>query len=84
MLAETLALYESDPEAAAESITAYTIELQEKALADANQMYDELTWYMIANTNTLRYDVTNGDIEEWEPFVPSLAQTVDTSEDAAA
>ena len=73
--------YETDPAAAAESITAYTIDLQEQALEDANLMYDELTWYMIANTNTLRYTVGTGDLVEWEPFVPSIAET---AEDDAA
>ena len=44
-------------------------------------MYDELTWYMIANTNTLRYTVGTGDLVEWEPFDPSIAET---AEDDAA
>lgn len=66
VLAETKALYETDPAAAAEYITNYTIEVQDKALADAKLMFDELTWYMITNTNTTL------DPASIVPFTPSI------------
>ena len=72
VLEETAKLYAEDPAAAAEYITAYTVDLQEKALADCDTMYDELTWYMISNTNTMRY--SNGEFSRWDNFVPSLLE----------
>ena len=79
VLAETQALYETDPEAAAAYITEYTIGVQEKALADANQMFDELMWYVVSNTNTML------DPNSVDPFVPSLAVAEEDAEvDAAA
>ena len=44
VLAETAKLYAEDPAKAAEYLTKYTVEKQEKALADCDTMYDELTW----------------------------------------
>jgi len=67
VLADTKALYDTDPAAAAEYITNYTVEVQDKALADAKLMFDELTWYMITNTNTTL------DPAKIVPFAPSLA-----------
>lgn len=64
VLAETAKLYKTDPDAAAKYITDYTVAVQEKALEDADTMYDELTWYMIVNT------ITMGSGKE--VFVPSL------------
>lgn len=77
VLAETLKLFETDPEAAAAYMTEYTIGVQEKALEDADQMFEELMWYIVANTNT-QLDPNSAD-----PFVPSLA-TVEEEADAAA
>lgn len=71
VLEETAKLYAEDPAKAAEYVTNYTIEKQEKALADCDLMYDELTWYMIANTSTMRY--SNGEFSRWDNFVPSIA-----------
>ncbi len=73
VLAEAAKLYEEDPAKAAEYLTNYTVEKQEKALADCDTMYDELTWYMIANTSTLRYNSSRGEFNTWNNFVPSLA-----------
>ena len=73
VLAETAKLYAEDPAKAAEYLTEYTVEKQEKALADCDTMYDELTWYMIANTSTLRYNSSRGEFNTWNNFVPSLA-----------
>ncbi|MDO4547560.1 MAG: C69 family dipeptidase [Clostridia bacterium] len=78
VLAQTQQMYQTDPAAAAEYITDYTIALQEKAFDEANLMYDELTWYMIANTNAQKYSydsstMTMGDTLNWTPFTPSLA-----------
>ena len=39
------------------------MEKQEKALADCDTMYDELTWYMIANSSTLRYNSSRGEFD---------------------
>lgn len=65
VLSKTADLYENYPIAAAEYITDYTVGVQEDALKDADTMYDELTWYMIQNTLTMKF-------EEQEPFVPSI------------
>ena len=77
IMAEAAALYETDPAAAAEYVTNYYIEKQDKALADADTMYDELTWYMIANTNTMTYNSTRGEFNAQAPFVPSIAEATD-------
>ena len=77
VLEETAKLYAEDPAKAAEYITNYTVEKQEKALADCDTMYDELTWYMIANTNTMTYNSSRGEFNTWKNFVPSLSQTED-------
>lgn len=74
MLAEAAKLYEEDPEKAAEYLTNYTVEKQEKALADCDTMYDELTWYMITNTSTQRYNSSRSEFNTWNNFVPSLAE----------
>lgn len=76
VLAETVAKLEEDPAAAADFITAYTVDLQQKAYDKANEMYDELTWYMINNTDTLHYRFSYrtlfmNDILTQKPFVPS-------------
>ena len=42
-------------------------------------MYDELTWYMIANTNTMTYNSSRGEFNTWKNFVPSLSQTEDAA-----
>lgn len=65
LLEELAALYEEDPDAAAEAATAYCIELQEQALEDADTMFEELMWYAISNTNSMAFS-------EPEPFVTSL------------
>lgn len=74
VLAEAAKLYEEDPAKAAEYLTNYTVEKQEKALADCDTMYDELTWYMITNTSTQRYNSSRGEFNTWNNFVPSLAE----------
>lgn len=74
ILADTLALYESDPEAAKAYITEYTIGVQEKAVEDANSMFDELMWYVISNTNTSK------DPHSFDPFVPSLLTELQAEE----
>ena len=78
VLAELATKYAADPEEAKAYITDYTVNLQNKALEDANTMYDELTWYMIQNTDTLHYSFSYGrltmsDTLTQKPFVPSLA-----------
>ncbi|MCD7769232.1 MAG: C69 family dipeptidase, partial [Oscillospiraceae bacterium] len=73
ILADLAELYAEDPEAAAESITAYTIEVQEQALEDADTMFDELVWYIIANTNTMP-------TTEQTPFITSLMEAEEVSE----
>ena len=66
VLAETLKLYETDPEAAKAYITNYTIGVQQKAVEDAKTIFDELMWYVISCTNTSK------DPHAFNPFVPSL------------
>lgn len=73
VLAQTAALYAQDPAKAAAYITEYTVEKQEKALDDCDTMFDELTWYMIANTNTMTYNSSRGEFNTWLNFEPSLA-----------
>lgn len=74
ILEQTAELYAEDPAQAAEYITNYTVEKQEKALADADVMFDELMWYVIGNTNTMTYNSTRGEYNAQAEFVPSLAQ----------
>lgn len=78
VLKETEKLYETDPEAAEEYITDYTISIQERAFADANRMYDELIWYMIENNMAQKYaynsaTMTMDDTITQIPFEPSLS-----------
>lgn len=82
ILAETRSLYETNHAAAAKYITDYTINLQNQNLADAKTMFNELMWYMIANTNAQKYNydgstMTMGDTITQTPFVPSLLETED-------
>lgn len=74
-------MYAEDPAAAADYITEYTIANQDKALADCDTMFDELMWYVISNTNTMKY--TTG---EDEHYVPSMLEVEADAEadDAAA
>lgn len=72
VMAETAKLYAEEPAKAAEYVTAYTVDKQEKALADCDKMYDELTWYMICNTDTMTYNASRGEFNAWKPFVPSM------------
>lgn len=73
VLEEAATLYAEDPAKAAEYLTSYTVALQEKTLSDCDTIYDELTWYMISNTNTMTYNSTRGEFNTWNNFVPSLA-----------
>lgn len=66
VLAQAKALYETDPQAARDYMTAYTIENQQKALDDANAIFDELMWYIISCTNTTKNP------HSFDPFVPSM------------
>lgn len=75
VLAEAKALYETDPAAAKAYITEYTIAQQEKAVNDANKIFDELMWYIIGCTNTTK------DPHSFDPFVPSmLAEAIAAAE----
>lgn len=80
VLAEAKALYDTDPQAAKDYMTEYTVGLQEKALEDANKIFDELMWYIISCTNTSK------DPHSFDPFVPSmLAEAIEAAAaDAAA
>jgi len=78
VLAETAALYANDPAAAAAYITEWTIDNQEQYLAEADLIYDELTWYMIKNNVQQKYGYDSAklamnDTYTQAPFVPSLA-----------
>ena len=85
VLAETLPpiCTTEDPAAAADSVAAYTID-QSGARPSSrlrHLMYDELMWYVISNTNTMKY--TTG---EDEHYVPSMLEVEADAEadDAAA
>lgn len=78
--AEMAELYASDPEAAAEYITDWTVALQEETLEECNTMFDELMLYMMNNTDTLKLSFSYGrltmsDTVTQTPFVTSLMET---------
>ena len=77
VMAETLRLLQEDKAAAQEYITNYTIDLQEKALQDADTMFNELFWYMIINTNIKNDPLTV------KPFVPSIMPVAEEAAPAA-
>lgn len=72
ILAITAMLYDYDKDMAAQFITGYTVTQQEQALEDCDTMFDELMWYIIANTNTMHYNANSGEYNAWENFVPSM------------
>lgn len=76
ILAKTLAIYNVNKDAAASYITNYTIDIQEKALEDADLMYNELLWYMITNTKTTQ------DPAKLTPFQPSILVVEEPAEAA--
>lgn len=78
VLATALKIYEVDKAAAASYITNYTINVQEKALEDAQLMYEELLWYMITNTKTTM------DPAKRVPFQPSILPVEEEAAEAAA
>ncbi len=70
ILAETAAIYSISPDAAAQYITNYTIDVQEQALEDADTIFDELMWYIMVNNLTM--GSSKGQTVP-DLFVPSLA-----------
>ncbi len=78
VMALTLKLYNEDPAAAAQYITNYTVGIQNKALNDANTIFNELLWYVIDKTNTQTAP------ERIVPFVPSLYVEEEEEVEAAA
>ena len=78
VMAETQRLLAEDKAAAQEYITKYTIDLQNKAIQDADTMFDELFWYMIVNTNIKNDPLTV------KPFVPSIMPVEEAAEGNAA
>ena len=85
VLAAAAELYADDPDAAAEYITDYTVNVQQEAYDDAMLMFDELTWYMIENTDTLRYSFSYSTLMMSDeltqvPYVPSIAADTSASE----
>ena len=79
VLKRALSLYSRSPQEARQYITNWTIRLQEKTLAEADVMFDELMWYMIEHTIQCKtyYDAETLTMVEppvpQKPFVPSLA-----------
>ena len=67
-----------DPAAAAQYITNYTVGIQNKALNDANTIFNELLWYVIDKTNTQTAP------ERIAPFVTSLYVEEEEEADIAA
>ena len=78
VMAETQRLLNEDKAAAQEYITKYTIDLQNKAVEDADTMFNELFWYMIVNTNIKNDPLTV------KPFVPSIMPVEEAAEGNAA
>ncbi|NLG02310.1 MAG: C69 family dipeptidase [Clostridia bacterium] len=71
------ALYDKNPIKAKQYITDWTISLQEKTLDEANIMYDELLFYIMNNTETMKAKLNYktlkmGATPEQVPFTTSL------------
>ncbi|MDD4080166.1 MAG: C69 family dipeptidase [Eubacteriales bacterium] len=78
VLAKAADLYDNSPKDAAAHLTEYTVRTQEKAYEDANTLFEELLWYVMDHTDTLKYSfsydtLTMGEIPTQKPFVPILA-----------
>ncbi len=77
VLTRAAGMFAASPEEAAKYLTEYTISAQEKAVKDANALFEELLWYVMDHTDTLKYSfsydtLTLGDSPTKVPFVPSL------------
>ena len=77
VLTRAAGMFAASPEEAAKYLTEYTISAQEKAVKDANALFEELLWYVMDHTDTLKYSfsydtLTLGDTPTKVPFVPSL------------
>ena len=68
----------SDSDAAQNMINSFNIAVQNQAIADADRLFDELMWYIVENTDTLKYKFSydtltySDEPEEVNPFVPDL------------
>ena len=67
LLAKVAEEWKGDPAAAAERITAFTVEAQRKDFAAAHGIFDELMWYVMAN-NRIVGDGSGATAEPKEPF----------------
>ena len=71
-------LYDSDSDAAQSMINSFNITVQNQAVRDADELFDELMWYIVQNTDTLKYKFSydtltySDEPEEVKPFVPDL------------
>lgn len=77
ILDQMKALLDQDKAAAQEFITNYTIDLQNKAVEDADTMFNELFWYMIVNTST------KVDPATVKPYTPSIMPVEEPADNAA-
>ena len=79
LLYQAAALYEAgETDAAAALLTDGSITIQQQALTQVKQTTDDLLWYIMENTDTLRYDFSYSTLQlsdtenEPEPFVPMI------------
>ena len=52
-------LYESDKDAALDMINSFNIAVQTQAVDDADKLFDKLMWYIVQNTNTVKYEFSS-------------------------
>ncbi len=67
LLAKVAEEWKGDPAAAAERITAFTVEAQRKDFQSALKMFDDLMWYVMAN-NRIEGDGSGATAEPKAPF----------------
>lgn len=80
VLSKAEKIYSDSPVKAEKYITDYTIELQNSTLDEANKIYEDLMWYIMGTTDTLKHNFDystlqmNKKTEKVKPFIPSGIQ----------
>ncbi|MDO5847209.1 MAG: C69 family dipeptidase [Methanocorpusculum sp.] len=75
---DTAKIYESDKETAQILINSYNTAVQNLAVSDADRLFEDLMWYIVQNTDTLKYKFSyktltyNDEPVEIKPFVPDF------------
>ena len=67
LLKEAAATWETDPTAAMEKLTEFTVAAQRKDFADAKRVFDQLMWYITAN-NRIEGDGSGATDKPERPF----------------